>query len=77
MVQKAETYKWSSCGAHVRGTVNQYLTGKEWLQESERNEYRKLLYNESSDDAMLIKQATSTGETSWQREFRKVFREET
>ncbi len=61
LVQKAETYKWSSCDSHARGTVNQYLTGTGWLQESERNEYRKLLRKESLDDAMLIKQATSTG----------------
>jgi len=61
MVQKAETYKGSSCRAHVCGVADQYLTGTEWLQASELSEYSKLLKKENPDEAMLIKQATSTG----------------
>ena len=61
LVQKADAYKWSSCRAHMHGEVNRYLSGAEWLQESDRSEYRKLLQNENEAAVIAIRKATSTG----------------
>ncbi len=61
LVPKADAYKWSSCRTHMHGDANKYLSSTEWLQESERIEYQKLLQSENDADVMAIRQATSTG----------------
>ena len=60
-VQEADAYKWSSCRAHIRGERNQYLSGTEWLQESDRAAYVKLLQSEHQEVTMAIRKTTSTG----------------
>jgi putative transposase len=45
----------------MHGDANKYLSCTEWLQESDRSEYQKLLQIENGADVMAIRQATSTG----------------
>ena len=61
IVNTAEAYAWSSCRAHRRGTADAYLSGRQWLRETERRAYGKLLSEGETAADREIRKATSTG----------------
>lgn len=40
MLEKPEEYNWTSARAHLLHWIDQLLSGEEWLNEEERNDYR-------------------------------------
>ena len=61
LAQRVDAYQWSSCRAHIHGEANKYLSGTDWLEESDRIEYQKLLQGENEAEVLAIRQATARG----------------
>lgn len=59
LVNKPELWKWSSAKAHIKGEKDPFLDKEHWLDDSERAEYQRFVYDEGKDDE--IRKATSTG----------------
>ena len=61
IVKQPEQYRWSSCRANVTGRGDDLVSGKGWLDESQRKDYRKMLKQQDGEMDERIRLATSTG----------------
>ncbi len=61
LVGEPATYPWSSCRAHVLGTEDAVMVGQDWLEERERESYRRFLSHADPDGEERIRRTTSTG----------------
>jgi putative transposase len=59
IVDKAESWEWSSAKAHIMGEQKETLILHEWLNETERPEYRSFIKDDGMNDE--IRKATATG----------------
>jgi putative transposase len=62
IVSKAEEWKWSSARDHLLGEKDKHLRLKEWLNEEERKEYNRFLYEKlREENIQSIRRATYSG----------------
>lgn len=54
-----EDWEWSSARAHINGEKDVVLSLRDWLDETEREEYRRFVKEEGREEE--IRKATSTG----------------
>jgi len=59
MAKRAEDWEWSSARTHIKGKGSKIPKLSDWLEETERSEYRRFVNEEGSEDE--IRRATSTG----------------
>jgi putative transposase len=61
LVEKAETYRWSSAKAHITGAVDNLLGATSWLSPHEQDTYAEFVAAEDEETDNAIRKATRTG----------------
>jgi len=61
LVEKAETYCWSSAKAHITGTSDNLLGITSWLSPQEQSAYAEFVVAEDEEADNAIRRATRTG----------------
>jgi putative transposase len=61
MVTRPEDYPWSSCRLNIRGQDDGLITGKQWLDEKDREAYKIFLMQQDPVMDKKIGMNTSTG----------------
>lgn len=73
MVEKAEDWKWSSARAHITGERSETLLLHDWLDETEREEYKRFIENDRM--SAKIRRATTTGRPLGSKSFIEIMEE--
>lgn len=61
LVQRPEDYAWSSCRTNISGQGDGVVAGKEWLDDDNRDDYKKFLLQQDPVMDQKIRMNTSTG----------------
>ena len=69
VVQRAETYRWSSASSHLYGTEDPILGRQDWLAPCDRGAYREFLKKADGGERDVIRKATSSGRPLGGHEF--------
>jgi len=69
LVKDPLAYPWSSCGANTGGRQEDFVKSEDWLDEKDRNAYRRFLMRQDANTDETIRISTSTGRPLGSREF--------
>ena len=61
LVEKTETYRWSSAKAHISGAKDTLLGATTWLSPQEQSSYAEFVVTEDEETDNAIRRATRTG----------------
>lgn len=61
LARRPQEYKWSSCRANVGGKDDGLVSKDRWLNEKDRDAYKKFLIQKDPETDEKIRRATSTG----------------
>jgi len=61
LVDKAETYRWSSAKAHIAGVDDNLLSATSWQSPHEQSTYADFVATEDEETDNAIRKATLTG----------------
>ena len=61
LMEKAETYRWSSANAHITGASDNLLGTTLWLSPQEQSAYAEFVVAEDEETDNAIRRATRTG----------------